>query len=109
MLEGRSSCAMLMNRRHCWHAGIAKWDVPNDWPELLGQLVGVINERKNTSAVDGAVRCLATFVEDLDDIQLIQVRPGLSPEFSIRRLEFAPCLALPVTIRVWGSQAKWPR
>ena len=47
--------------------------MPNDWPELLGQLVGVINERKNTPAVDGAVRCLDTFVEDLDDVQLVQV------------------------------------
>ena len=54
-------------------AGIAKWDVPDNWPELLGQLVGVINERSNAAAVDGAVRCLATFVEDLDDIQLVQV------------------------------------
>ena len=58
-------------------AGIAKWDVPNDWPELLGQLVSVINERKHTPAVDGAVRCLATFVEDLDDVQLVQVSPRL--------------------------------
>ena len=57
----------------CCPSGIAKWDVPNEWPELLGQLVGVINERKNAAAVDGAVRCLATFVEDLDDIQLVQV------------------------------------
>ena len=48
---------------------------PNDWPELLGQLVGVINEPQNTPAVDGAVRCLATFVEDLDDVQLVQVGP----------------------------------
>ena len=54
-------------------AGIAKWDVPDNWPELLGQLVGVINERSNAAAVDGAVRCLATFVEDLDGIQLVQV------------------------------------
>ena len=55
------------------YAGIAKWDVPDSWPELLGQLVGVINERSNAVAVDGAVRCMATFVEDLDDIQLVQV------------------------------------
>ena len=51
--------------------------MPNDWPELLGQLVSVINERKNTPAVDGAVRCLATFVEDLDDVQLVQVIPRM--------------------------------
>ena len=64
-------------REYCRRAGIAKWDVPHDWPELLGQLVSVINEPQNTPAVDGAVRCLATFVEDLDDVQLVQVGPRL--------------------------------
>ena len=74
-LTGRCSARrdFLLRSDHSWRAGIAKWDVPNDWPELLGQLVSVINEPKNTPAVDGAVRCLATFVEDLDDVQLVQV------------------------------------
>jgi hypothetical protein len=53
-------------------ASIAKWDVPNDWPELLAQLVRAISDRKDQRAVHGAVRCLSMFVEELGDEQVMQ-------------------------------------
>ena len=58
-------------------AGIAKWDVPTAWPDLLGQLIGAIRERRDGNAVHGAVRCLAMFVDELDDAQVEQVGVGM--------------------------------
>ncbi|BDA48104.1 Importin-9 [Coccomyxa sp. Obi] len=60
-------------------ANIAKWDVPAAWPELLGQLVTAISERKDQRVVHGAVRCLSIFVDELDDTQVLQVAQVLFP------------------------------
>lgn len=61
-------------------ASIAKWDVPAEWPELLGQLVTAISERKDQRVVHGAVRCLSMFVDEIGDEQMLQVRsPPLWP------------------------------
>jgi hypothetical protein len=61
-------------------AGIAKWDVPAAWPELLGQLVTAISERKDQRVVHGAVRCLSMFVDELEDKQVLQARTLPTPE-----------------------------
>lgn len=60
-------------------AGIAKWDVPAAWPQLLGQLVMVISERKDQRAVHGAVRCLSMFVDELEDKQVLQASTSVTP------------------------------
>lgn len=60
-------------------AGIAKWDVPAAWPQLLGQLVTVISERKDQRAVHGAVRCLSMFVDELEDKQVLQASTSVTP------------------------------
>lgn len=64
-------------------ANIAKWDVPAAWPELLGQLVTAISERKDKRVVQGAVRCLSIFVDELDDTQVLQ-----ASAFSLHLLPF---------------------
>lgn len=76
-------------------AGIAKWDVPAAWPELLGQLVGAIAARRDARAVHGAVRCLAMFVDELDDAQVVHVSargPLISND--IMSLRMHACVAL---------------
>jgi hypothetical protein len=84
-------------------AGIAKWDVPAAWPELLGQLVGAIAGRRDPRAVHGAVRCLAMFVDELDDAQVVQVG---ALKFPGKRVETSqPCACMHGLPERWGFLA----
>ncbi len=54
-------------------ASIACTDVPQDWPTLIGDIVGAISSRTSPLLVSGSVRCLSMFMEELDEEPLIQV------------------------------------
>jgi hypothetical protein len=60
-------------------ASIASWDWPEEWPGLMGYLLGLISDRSDANKVHGALRCLALFAGDLDDIQLPPLIPVLFP------------------------------
>eukprot|EP00887_Chlorella_sp_A99_P007628 scaffold20.g7628.t1 len=59
-------------------AGIAKWDVPQAWPELMPRLLGSIVKQKDINLVSGSVRCLAMFLDDV--LSEEQITPTLLPE-----------------------------
>lgn len=61
-------------------AGVAKWDWPSRWPGLMPQLIGMIQARHDPLEVQGAVRCLAMFADDMDETTLPQLVPALFPE-----------------------------
>ncbi|KAG0591650.1 hypothetical protein M758_1G229200 [Ceratodon purpureus] len=60
-------------------ASIANWDWPEEWPGLMGHLLNLINDRTDVNKVHGALRCLALFAGDLDDVQLPPLVPVLFP------------------------------
>ncbi|KAK9839772.1 hypothetical protein WJX81_000471 [Elliptochloris bilobata] len=60
-------------------SAIAKWDVPDQWPELLGGLTDVITSAHDDTLLAGAVRCLALFVDDLGEKQVHQATAALLP------------------------------
>uniref|UniRef100_A0A7I4DD79 Importin N-terminal domain-containing protein n=1 Tax=Physcomitrium patens TaxID=3218 RepID=A0A7I4DD79_PHYPA len=60
-------------------ASIANWDWPEEWPGLMGYLLSLINDRTDINKVHGALRCLALFAGDLDDVQLPPLVPVLFP------------------------------
>lgn len=57
-------------------AEIGKTDCPNRWPELLPGLAGAIS---GGEAAPGALTCLATMMEDLAEMQVIEVAPSILP------------------------------
>lgn len=61
-------------------AGIAKWDCPQAWPALLPGLLHAITEKRDVNLVNGAVRCLSMFVDELGEEQVLQITPTLLPE-----------------------------
>ncbi len=66
-------------------------DVPDEWPELLGALVGAIAGARDGALVAGAVRCLALFVDELGDEQVHQVPPACRAAALLRCPMRAPC------------------
>jgi len=60
-------------------ASIANWDWPEEWPGLMDYLIRLINDRTDVNKVHGALRCLALFAGDLDDVQLPPLVPVLFP------------------------------
>jgi hypothetical protein len=55
-------------------AEIGKSDCPNRWPELLPGLAEAI---RGGVAVSGALTCLATMMEDLAEMQVIEIAPSI--------------------------------
>jgi len=66
-------------------------DVPDEWPELLGALVGAIAGARDGALVAGAVRCLALFVDELGDEQVHQVPPACHAAALLQCPMRAPC------------------
>ncbi|XP_010532428.1 PREDICTED: importin-9 [Tarenaya hassleriana] len=60
-------------------ASIATYDWPEEWPELLPFILGLINDRNNINGVNGALRCLALLSGDLDDNVVPSLVPVLFP------------------------------
>lgn len=56
-------------------ATVARTDVPEEWPSLLPDLVGAIASDSGRGAplMEGSVRCLSMFVDELDEEQVVQV------------------------------------
>ncbi|PRW57646.1 importin-9 isoform X1 [Chlorella sorokiniana] len=75
-------------------AGIAKWDCPQAWPGLIPGLVQAITAKKNVHLVNGSVRCLAMFVDEQGDEQIMAIAPALLPELLgiLRSDEYGPAL-----------------
>ncbi|KAL4441799.1 hypothetical protein ABPG77_003715 [Micractinium sp. CCAP 211/92] len=61
-------------------AAIARWDCPQQWPGLIPGLVQAITAKKNANMVSGSVRCLAMFVDEQGDEQIMAIAPALLPE-----------------------------
>ncbi|KAL4434017.1 hypothetical protein ABPG75_000458 [Micractinium tetrahymenae] len=61
-------------------AAIARWDCPQQWPGLILGLVQAITAKKNANMVNGSVRCLAMFVDEQGDEQIMAIAPALLPE-----------------------------
>ncbi|KAI3423468.1 uncharacterized protein J3R85_010963 [Psidium guajava] len=50
-----------------------------DWPELLPNLLKLINDQTNMKRVEGALKCLSLLSEDLDDAVVPTLVPILFP------------------------------
>lgn len=61
-------------------AAIAKWDLPDAWPELLNMLMTAVTTKESQILVDGGVRCLSLLADELDEEQVMQAVPVLLPE-----------------------------
>ncbi|KAL3138300.1 hypothetical protein ABBQ32_006113 [Trebouxia sp. C0010 RCD-2024] len=61
-------------------AAIAKWDLPDVWPELLNLLMSAVTTKENHNLVDGGVRCLSLLADELGEDQVMQAVPALLPE-----------------------------
>lgn len=55
-------------------AEIAKHELPAGWPDLVPQLMAAITQGRDLNAMEGALRCLSLFVDELEEQQIIQVR-----------------------------------
>ncbi|KAI3434732.1 hypothetical protein D9Q98_002793 [Chlorella vulgaris] len=75
-------------------AAIARWDCPQHWPGLIPGLVQAITAKKNAHMVNGSVRCLAMFVDEQGDDQIMAISPALMPELLciLRSDEYGPSL-----------------
>ncbi len=60
-------------------AAVASHDWPDAWPELLDGLIGMVAARASLASVQGALRCLLLFAEDLADERLLAALPSLLP------------------------------
>ncbi|CAM6086065.1 unnamed protein product [Calypogeia fissa] len=60
-------------------ASIASTDWPEEWPELMGILLAFISDQSDKNRVHGALRCLALFSGDMDDLRLPPLVPVLFP------------------------------
>lgn len=54
-------------------AEIAKHELPAGWPDLVPQLVTTITQATDIHAMEGSMRCLSLFVDELEEQQIIQV------------------------------------
>ncbi|KAL0051329.1 hypothetical protein WJX82_005781 [Trebouxia sp. C0006] len=61
-------------------SAIAKWDLPDAWPGLLNLLMKAVTSKANQDLVDGGVRCLSLFADELGEEQVMQAVPVLLPE-----------------------------
>jgi hypothetical protein len=59
-------------------AAVGSFDFPERWPDLLQNLILAINS-DNANFVQGGLRCLVLFAEDITDVQLSQAIPLLFP------------------------------
>jgi hypothetical protein len=59
-------------------AAVGTFDFPERWPDLLQNLILSINS-DNPNFVQGGLRCLVLFAEDITDVQLSQAIPHLFP------------------------------
>ncbi|PSC72945.1 importin-9 isoform X1 [Micractinium conductrix] len=75
-------------------ASIAKWDCPQQWPALIPGLVQAITAKKNVNMVSGSVRCLAMFVDEQGEEQIMAIAPALLPELlsMLQNDEYGPAL-----------------
>lgn len=55
-------------------AEIAKHELPSGWPDLVPQLMGAVTQGRDPNAMEGALRCLSLFVDELEEQQIIQAR-----------------------------------
>lgn len=60
-------------------AAIASVDYPEQWPNLVDLLIAAINSDNNPILVQGGLRCLVLFAEEITDQQLKHVIPHLFP------------------------------
>ncbi|CAI9096342.1 OLC1v1032456C3 [Oldenlandia corymbosa var. corymbosa] len=60
-------------------AAVARFDWPEDWPDLLPFILKLINDKSNANAVHGALRCLALLSSDFDDKTVPSLVPVLFP------------------------------
>lgn len=60
-------------------ASIASCDWPEEWPDLMEFLLRYINDQTDMNKVNGALKCLALFSGDLDDVHIPQLVPILFP------------------------------
>lgn len=71
-------------------ASIASCDWPEEWPDLMDLLLRYIADQNDMNKVNGALKCLALFSGDLDDIHIPQLVPILFPSlFNIVSLPHA--------------------
>ena len=72
----RTACAMAIST-------IARWDCPEQWPELLPGILAAIADKTNIYLMNGAIQCLAMFVDELGDDHILSFTPILLPELFI--------------------------
>ncbi|XP_024534620.1 importin-9 isoform X1 [Selaginella moellendorffii] len=60
-------------------ACIAISDWPEEWPELMMLILACINDRSDVNKVNGGMRCLYLFADEMDDRQLPHLVPVLFP------------------------------
>ncbi|KAL6779589.1 hypothetical protein ACKKBG_A12895 [Auxenochlorella protothecoides x Auxenochlorella symbiontica] len=63
-------------------AAVARWDCPQDWPELMPGLLSVVAQKPSPEHVDGTIRCIAMFVDELGEDQILEMAPGLLHEMA---------------------------
>lgn len=60
-------------------AAVGNYDFPEKWPHLLELLIKLISDKQNPLFVQGSLRCLVLFAEDVTDQQLSEAIPILYP------------------------------